>query len=105
MSFLTPQIDFFVGPSHERTGWALGLGLPMFVLTPCFGPFAPLNLLLLERSGTGVAINSLREASALGGTVIKLRESGQLTRMSERGWGKYRIDGFEQIARFLAGAN
>jgi hypothetical protein len=102
MAFLTPEVDFFVGPPHERTNWAIGLGLPMFVLTPCIGPFAPLNLQLLERSGTALVLRSIGEASALGDTVIELRDSGELSRMAERGWGKYRIDGFEQIARFLA---
>ena len=99
---LLPQLDFFVGPSHERTNWAVGLGLPMFALTPCIGPFAPLNLKLLEDSGTTLAINSERDAACLGETLIDLRRSGQLARMAESGWGKYRIDGFEQIARFLA---
>ena len=30
-SALFDHFDFFMAPSHERTCWAFGLGLPMFI--------------------------------------------------------------------------
>ncbi len=101
IGYLLPQIDFFVGPPHERTNWALGLGLPMFALTPCIGPFAPLNMQLLESSGTTVTLGSSRDAEFLGETVTELRRTGQLGRMAECGWGNFSINGFERIAEHL----
>ncbi|HDR00060.1 MAG TPA: hypothetical protein ENN51_07250, partial [candidate division WOR-3 bacterium] len=40
---LLPELDLAVAPAHERVNWAVGLGLPMFLLEPDIGPFAPLN--------------------------------------------------------------
>jgi hypothetical protein len=99
------RADFLVGPSHERTNWAVGLGLPMFVLTPCIGPYAPLNLHMLKESGTARILQSTQDARQLGETVTKLRESGQMAQMAEAGWGRYRLDGFKRIADFLTGSD
>jgi hypothetical protein len=99
------RADFLVGPSHERTNWAVGLGLPMFVLTPCIGPYAPLNLQLLQESGTARVIQSISDARRLGETVTELRKSGQMAQMAEAGWGRYRLDGFKRIADFLTGSD
>jgi hypothetical protein len=96
------QLDFFVAPPHERTNWAIGLGLPMFALTPTIGPFAPLNLKLLLESGTAVAIESGRQAAQFGDRLAELRRSGRLGDMARRGWGRHEINGFTRIAEFLA---
>ena len=95
------SIDYFVGPPHERTNWALGLGLPMFALTPTVGPFAPMNLELLLGSGTARTFQTEAEVLRFGDTLNELRTSGRLAAMARLGWGKFDIGGFEKIARFL----
>lgn len=96
-----PQFDFLVAPAHERTNWSLGLGLPMFVLTPHKGSFAPLNWQLLHEHGTALPIENVTEADRFGVMVSELHRSGQLLAMAQGGWGKYDIDGFARIADYL----
>jgi len=98
---LFPTFDYFVAPSHERTNWALGLGLPMFIVGPPIGPFAPLNSECLMQAGVAEEIDSNAAADAFGGYLSCLRDSGSLTAMARAGWAKYRIDGFDNIAEFL----
>ena len=93
--------DYLVAPPHERTNWALGLGLPMFALTPTVGPFAPLNLELLLKSGTAAALGDEIEASAFAATLTRFRRSGRLARMARQGWGRYDLNGFSRIAAYL----
>ncbi|MCH7948576.1 MAG: hypothetical protein IIC66_12350, partial [candidate division Zixibacteria bacterium] len=52
------KLDFFVAPSHERSNWAMGLGLPMFILEPAIGPFSPLNREILLEAGVAESMNS-----------------------------------------------
>ncbi len=96
-----PEFDFVVAPSHERSNWAIGLGLPMFILEPPKGSFAPLNRdLLLERQ---VAITlSENHAHAFGARLDSLRHRGQLLDMARAGWQGRDITGFETIASHLA---
>ena len=101
MAQLFPAFDYFVAPSHERTNWALGLGLPMFVVSPQIGPFAPLNNELLVRAGVAEQIDSNSAANAFGERLNNLRATGKLAKMAKAGMGKYPIDGFEKIAEFL----
>jgi len=98
---LFPSFDYLVAPSHERTNWALGLGLPMFILDPAIGPFAPLNQAALLRSGTAETITSNDEAAGFANRLETLKESGKLTQMAMAGWGKHPILGLETIADFL----
>jgi hypothetical protein len=98
---LFPTFDYFVAPSHERTNWALGLGLPMFVIGPQVGPFAPLNRELLVHAGVAEQINSNSAADTFGERLNHMRAGGKLDEMAKAGWGKYRIDGFDKIAEFL----
>ena len=101
MAQLFPMFDYLVAPSHERTNWALGLGLPMFVVGPQIGPFAPLNCELLVHAGVAEQIDSNSAADAFGERLNHLRATGKLVEMAKAGWGKYRIDGFDKIAEFL----
>jgi len=94
-------VDYLVAPPHERTNWALGLGLPMFALTPTVGPFAPLNLELLLESGTAAALGDEIKASAFAATLTRFRRSGRLARMARQGWGRYDLNGFSRIAAHL----
>jgi len=98
---LFPMFDYLVAPSHERTNWALGLGLPMFVVGPQIGPFAPLNRELLVHAGVAERIDSNSAADAFGVRLGHLRASSKLAEMAKAGGGKYRIDGFDNIAEFL----
>lgn len=98
---LFPQLDYFAGPAHERTNWAAGLGLPLFVVEPCIGPFAPLNRDLLLQLGVGAVIGRDCHAREFGSFVSELRERGHLQRMASSGWGVYPIDGFARIADLL----
>ncbi len=98
---LFPSFDFLVSPSHERSNWAVGLGLPMFILEPCIGPFAPLNRDLLLRHKVAFDLTSQEHIVSLAERVNSLRHRGELAGMAENGWGKYGIDGFARIADLL----
>ena len=99
-SKLFPLFDYFVAPSHERTNWALGLGLPMFVVGPAYGPFAPINLTVLNEAG--VAEEVLESAVLSFGKRLKdFRQHGNLSDMAQKGWQVREINGFEKVADFL----
>ncbi|MFH1687605.1 MAG: hypothetical protein ABIE70_08815 [bacterium] len=100
-SRLFPWVDYLVAPAHERTNWSAGLGLPMFVLTPDKGSFAPLNHRLLLGQGTARTIADSHQAGQLGQDLKRLAESGELAEMAQAGWGRYPIDGFARIAAYL----
>jgi len=90
--------DFIVAPSHERTNWAIGLGLPLFILHPVIGPFAPLNRqVMLDQD---VACDLLAP-DTLGETVAAMHAEQRLLTMARNGWGKYNINGFASVARFI----
>ena len=95
------QFDYLVAPSHERTNWALGLGLPIFILEPTIGPFAPLNKAALHQAGVAESICSISEARGFAARLADLRKFGNLTKMAESGWKKHPINGFHFIAEFL----
>jgi hypothetical protein len=95
------SFDYFVAPSHERTHWALGLGLPIFVVDPPLGSFSPLNREFLLASRVAAVIADLRKASGFGETLGKLHKTGALQRMAESGWGRFDMRGFYNIAEML----
>jgi hypothetical protein len=90
-----------VAPAHERTNWALGLGIPMFIVGPCYGPFAPLNERLLLEAGVA---RSPDDAGfrRFGKMLRDMRQQGLLSAMSRAGWGRFNINGFDIMASFLA---
>jgi hypothetical protein len=94
------EFDYFVSPSHERTNWALGLGLPMFILDPPIGPFSPINRNFLLESGVAISVD-FRTAEEFYWALDYHRKSGSLLRMSRAGWNRFPIDGFQTIADFL----
>jgi hypothetical protein len=98
---LFPEFDYFVAPAHERTNWALGLGLPMYLLDPSLGRFAPLNRGVLLEAGVAKAINDSADAVTFAETVEAHRKSGELQEMSEAGWQRFDIRGFYNIAAML----
>ncbi len=95
------DFDYFVAPAHERTHWALGLGLPMFVVAPSLGSFSPLNRELLLASRVAATIDDESAAASFGATLGKLHETGELHAMAEAGWGQFGIRGFHNIAEML----
>jgi len=94
-----PSIDVFVSPPHERSIWAVGLGLPIFLVGPDLGPFAPLNRAMLFRKEVAAEIHA-ENAERFPEIVATLRSRGRLAEMSRNGWGPP-IDGFACAARML----
>ncbi|NCC94643.1 MAG: hypothetical protein EOM10_15465 [Opitutae bacterium] len=95
------QFDFFVAPPHERSNWALGLGLPLCMVDPPIGTFAPLNRQLLLDRGVATALPSRAEAETFGRTCSNRAVRDALVRMAEQGWDHEGITGFTCIAEYL----
>jgi hypothetical protein len=95
------ELDLIVAPPHERSNWALAAGLPMLMVSPTIGSFAPLNRQLLLESGTGLDLGELqrglshRQLQPLG-TLGELQQP--LAAMSATGWQPRALDGFSRSA-------
>lgn len=98
---LIPEFDYVVAPAHERTNWALGLGLPMYVVDPPLGSFAPLNRQALMDAGVAKPLRNRADALCFAETLEADRESSRLREMAESGWQRFDIRGFENIAAML----
>ncbi|NOY87776.1 MAG: hypothetical protein GXO93_00085 [FCB group bacterium] len=98
---LFKYFDYVVAPSHERTNWALGLGLPMFILAPAIGSFAPLNQNVVLNHQVARLIKSNHDAMNFNDLLSSLQKNGELIRMSQSGWHRYDINGFANIAQYL----
>lgn len=98
---LIPHLDVFVAASHERTNWAVGLGLPMMVLFPLIGTFASQNFEFAQKQGVVFPVDSIGKAENLGQLLIELRQSGQLLQMAESGFGMLTINGIDAAASCL----
>jgi hypothetical protein len=88
------QFDYFISPSHERSNWAMGLGLPMLMVGPPIGSFAPLNWQLLLNAGVA---RPLGHPLDFGAWLAQQQADGALTRLATAGYGRYPIDGFARI--------
>jgi len=95
---LFPRIDLFVAAAHERTNWAIGLGLPLFALLPHIGPFARENFWFAYEKGVCLP---LKEPKNFGSTINEHRRTGKLTQMVYSGWNQYPLNGAATIARLL----
>jgi len=98
---LFKYFDYFAAPSHERTNWAVGLGLPMFILHPVIGTFSPLNRQFLLKRNVAIDIDTDQKAGDFADMLSKLEGDGTLVKMAQNGFNKYNIDGFEKIAENL----
>ncbi len=98
---LFDRFDYYVAPSHERTCWALGLGLPTFIVEPPIGSFAPLNRDYLLEQQVARSVSDMEVAARFGPELRRARESGGLTAMAQACWGRYEIRGFDNIAGLL----
>jgi hypothetical protein len=101
---LFPQLDLMVAAAHERTSWAVGLGLPMFALLPNIGPFAPGNYAFAVEQGVCLPIGDIEDARRLGSTLGELRDSGRLLEMARSGYGRYPVDGAAKTVESLVRA-
>jgi hypothetical protein len=95
---LIPALDVFVAASHERTNYAVGLGLPMFVLFPLIGTFASQNFAFAQGQGVSYPLDSTEKARNLARILTEPREGGQLLQMSQSGFGIHNITGIETAA-------
>ncbi|MGQ0720283.1 MAG: hypothetical protein ACT4PE_01775 [Candidatus Eiseniibacteriota bacterium] len=93
-------IDAVVSPPHERSHWAVGLGVPFFLVGPDIVPFAPRNRTLLLAAGVAASLDGVVGAARLPAVLDDLRASDALLRMSEAGGG-VPVDGFRRAARFV----
>ncbi len=98
---LFEQFDYLLAPSHERTNWALGLGLPFFILYPLIGPYAPLNRRFLLDAGAAKELRDDRSAESLGRFISVKYNREALLQMAKSNFGKYNIDGFNAIADYI----
>jgi hypothetical protein len=98
---LFAHFDYFVAPPHERTNWALGLGLPMLMPGPDIGSYAPLNRRTLLEAGVARELPKDPTRVSEAGSLARLLTPGALTRMAEAGWERYPIDGFDRIAGWV----
>jgi len=101
---LLPSLDVMVAAAHERTNWAVGLGLPMFALLPHIGPFARENFDFAAAQGVCLPLATQRDAAALGSALDALHRDGGLASMSRAGWGRYAINGAANAAREVLSA-
>ena len=102
---LIPSLDVFVAASHERTNWAAGLGLPMFVLFPLIGTFASQNFEFAQRQKVVYALDSPEKAKNLGGILRSLRQTGQLLQMAKNGFGAHSITGIDTAVAYFIKAS
>jgi hypothetical protein len=99
-----PDLDVMVCAAHERTNWAVGLGLPMFALLPNIGPFAAGNYAFAWEQGVCLPLEGTTDAARLGDTIAELRRTGRLVEMARNGWGKHAVTGADAVARSLLAA-
>lgn len=94
------RIDLMIGPPHERSNWALALGLPLLMVGPDVGTFAPLNRAHLVSAGVARALEFRGQAAGVPAQVAELRHSGRLARMIDAGTG-VGYNGFDRAAAAL----
>ena len=96
------SLDLFVAPAHERTNWAVGLGLPLFILEPHIGSYAPLNAKIALQAGVAQSIKTDDDARHLGRTIEQMRRDGRLSSMAGNGYGRTELSGFARCAEIIA---
>jgi hypothetical protein len=96
------RVDLFFAPAHERTNWAVGLGLPQIMLTPHIGSYAPLNARIAMDRQVAAEIADSHSGPSAADHVRDLRQSGRLAAMAENGFGRTAINGFARAADFIA---
>lgn len=95
------DLDCMVTAAHERTNWAVGLGLPMFCLLPHIGPYACDNFGFAQAQGVCLP---LVDPCDFGWELRRLHRHGRLAEMSAAGWGRYALTGARCAAESLLSA-
>jgi hypothetical protein len=98
------ELDLFCAAPHERVNWAVGAGLPMIMITPTIGTFAPENLDFVLRSECGIDLSDEHDFIELADFLSKLRYSGQLSKMVTAGREIKSVNGAKAIAEDLIAA-
>lgn len=93
------KLDVLVCAAHERTNWAVGLGLPMFALLPHIGRFARLNYRFAQRERVCLPLS---EPKRFGTVLTELLHSRTLVQMAAAGWGRYPLTGAKAVAHLLS---
>jgi len=96
-----PGLDVFCAAPHERVNWAVGAGLPLIIIRPAIGTFAPENRAFVLKSGCGLELSDNGLFSDLGRELTRIRQSGQLLEMIEAGQRIRLIHGAKVIAEDL----
>ena len=96
-----PNLDVFVAASHERTNWAVGLGLPMFVLFPLIGTYASQNFEFAQAQKVVYPLDVPEKAKNLGEILSGLRQKGQLLQMAQNGVGVHSITGIDTAVSYF----
>lgn len=92
------SFDAFVSPPHERSQWAYALALPMYLVGPDIGPFAPKNRALLLAAG---AARDLGDPDAFGARLAPTAAGrGDLLAMASRPIAPH-VEGFSRAAAAL----
>jgi organic radical activating enzyme len=98
---LMSEIDIIVAASHERTNWAVGLGLPIFLLFPLIGTYAKQNFDFAFDRGVALPIPKIEDARNLDDRLNNLRELNILKEMMQSGFTTYNLDGARFIADYI----
>jgi len=96
------RLDLFVAPAHERTNWAVGLGLPQFILCPHLGTYAPLNASIAITRGVAAEIPNDNVAGNFATFLTDYRNTGRIEQMAANGFGHSDLDGFSHCAREIS---
>ena len=97
----SPTLDYFVAAPHERVNWAAGAGLPIVMLEPPIGSFAPENHSYVLRTRCGLGFRYLDAYKKFAIVFHFVRLSGKLSEMVEAGRRVDAIDGARVIAEDL----
>jgi len=98
------ELDLIVAPPHERSNWSLAAGLPMLMVNPTIGSFAPLNRQLMLTRGVALDLSELprglrHHQLQPPGTLGELQRP--LANMAATGWRPRRMDGFNRSAEAI----
>ncbi len=88
------DIDFFIAASHERVNWALGLSLPLFVLTPFIGSYAKENYEIAKNYNACLLIDEFKNFD-------KNNLYEKLLIMNENTYNKFLIDGAKNTSLII----
>lgn len=98
---LMDQIDVMVAASHERTNWAVGLGIPILVLHPLIGTYAQQNYEFSLNQGVSYPIKTIEDAKTLGDTLTRMHKDKTIIKMATNGYSIYQLDGTQVIVDYL----